>query len=151
MELMLKVPKMTIEDATKYLASLDLTDDERVTLLAKAGTKLRGKPKPVEREQVISYHIDPDRPLWLVAAYLLGASLRQLALLHGVQHTTILQSINKVMPGPERAMKRIKFTMTFEALSEYHHQYYSYLDDVRFLKQPLKVAEWLNNTTELDK
>lgn len=148
MELMLKVPHMTVEDATTYLDRLDLTEAEKVILLTKAGTKLKAK---ATEQPARTYLIDRDRPVWLVAAYLLGASLRQLALLHGVQHPTIAQSINKLMPGPERTMKRLKFTMTFEALSEYHRMYYNNLDTVREIKQPLLVAQWLIDNTELDK
>lgn len=131
--------------AARYLEQFgELSDDEKVVASSLIGRDLT---KSESRTVVTRY--DPDRRLWLCAAHILGASLRQLARLHGVAASTITQSIDKLLPTAIRDQSRFSRTISLERLSAFHTKYYQSLDILRGMT-PQACAQWLAMNTEED-
>lgn len=103
--------KLTPNDGQVLLAPLNLSPEEMKEALAIC--------KPAKREdspQVIIY--DPTRRTWFLAAWILGASWRQLASLHAIAHPSVAQSARKGMTQEiVDEKKRIGARMTLERLA----------------------------------
>ena len=80
--------------------------------------------------------------LWLASAWLMGASYRQLGVLHDVTHNTILQSVNKAIPVEDRKGKRLRFSMKPSELVWYREQFQQNVQELRDM-QPLQAGAWL--------
>lgn len=82
------------------------------------------------------------RRKWMTAAWLLGASYRQLALLHGITKATILQSVDKEMSKDDRASARLGGKLSYSALEWYYH---AFVSNAKLLAtfSPPAAAEWL--------
>lgn len=82
--------KLSPLDGQTVLADLDLTREEMTEALS-----ICKQPK-ASLVTTISIN-DPTRKTWLIAAWLLGAGWRQLGTLHGIAHTSVIQSARKAM------------------------------------------------------
>lgn len=102
--------KLSPVEGEIVLSGLGLTREEITQAL-----EICKKPKASPVTIVIN---DPSRKIWLVAAWLLGASWRQLAILHGIAHTSVMQSARKAITSKSldyRAM-HTKNKIPFERL-----------------------------------
>lgn len=137
-----KIKAMSVDDATRYITGRDLDDAEREAVLALAGAS-KGKVLPM----VAGAH---NRKVWLAAAWLLGASFRQLAESEGIAQQTVLRYVDRVLPKLARQTGRLGTSMSLEALSTYHAKFMS--EDPRDIDpDPIATAKWLLAHTELDK
>ena len=84
------------------------------------------------------------RRLWLATMWLLGASYRQLGAFEGVSHSSIVQSVNKVLPPGNRMLMRILTQTTPEAIEWYHNVFFSPTDLP--YESPRTLASWLIST-----
>lgn len=136
---------MNHDTAERFLAQFEgITEDELSVAHTLIGRDLDKSPA----RTVVSRY-DPDRRLWLCAAHILGASLRQLGKLHGVSASTITQSIDKLLPVAIRDQSRFSRFITLERLSAFHVKYYQSLDIVRGMT-PQECAQWLAMNIEED-
>ena len=151
MEDLARIRRMSSTDAESWLRDKDLTDEQRAQVLSLAGRDVKPVVQAVshaERSVPRGHVWDRTRPLWFAAAWLMGASWRQLAYMHKIAAQTVTASADRVMQSADRQRLRINHEMSYEALAEYR---------VAFLKQdfkdqtPLEVANILLSTTELDK
>jgi hypothetical protein len=93
--------------------------------------------------QVLWKAPDPDRPLWLATAWLLGASYTALAMLHGVSPQAIQQSVYRIIPRAEdRHSHRLGFRLSSESIRAYQAMFYSHITTLRTLS-PINAAKFL--------
>lgn len=136
-----KLRRMSRADAATFLTSHILSEDEmqRVKLLISK-----------DRVEASVKQYDPTRRLWFAAAWLAGASWRQLSRLHDVAPQTIMSIVDRIMVSQERQSLRIHHSgMKLEALEMYHANFIKNLDVVKSMT-PREVAQWLLDNTELD-
>lgn len=93
---------------------------------------------------------DPDRPLWLAAAWLLGASYSTLARLHSITPQAVQQSVSKSMPdAQERHTRRLGYRVGFERMEAFHIAYLDHVHELRGMG-PEACARWLLSHTETE-
>lgn len=78
---------------------------------------------------------------WRAAAWLLGASYRDLGMFHSCSHASILQSINKELPK-DRLKLRLALELAPSALAWYYNQFQANVTKFRLLT-PEQIAQWL--------
>lgn len=91
---------------------------------------------------------NPDRPLWLAAAWLCGASYSVLAMLEGVSEQAIQQSVTRSMPSAEeRHTHRLGYRLPSERIEELKVRYYENVLTLRGMT-PVECAKWLTQEDE---
>lgn len=131
---LLKIRKMTKDDAERYLAQFRLSPDE--TKQARKLITIKDK-----------HH---DSRLWLATAWLLGASFAQLGRDKRVTKQSVMSQVDKVLPIEEREKGRISgIALTLEALSEYKVAFFENVDTLTDMT-PQEAASWLLSHTSLD-
>ena len=145
MEDLTKLRKMTKANAEIFLSQHTLTDEERETANRVVGRDLNLTPSV----QAVWQLYDPTRRLWITAAWLAGASWRQLARLHEVAPQTLMVSADRLLTSSERQALRLRAQMSLEALSAYRSKYVQNAEMLSTMS-PQAVAHWLLTNTELD-
>lgn len=130
------------EDGEGFLAAFDLPEE----LLAAARRRL-GRKLP--RSEVLRPSYDPTTRNFRAAAYLLGASFHQIALLHDVASQTVMSSISRILPAATRQSQRLATKLSLEALADYQVAYEHNREYLNRLT-PRQAAEWLLTNTQLD-
>lgn len=139
-----KLRKMTRPMADAFLISHTLSDVERARVNDLIGRDL-------QQSQPISVQVhDPNRGLWMISAWLAGASWRQLARYHGIAPQTVMNIADRRLTSSERQSQRLKSSMSLEALDTYHASFIKNLEKFALMR-PQEVAQWLLDNTELDK
>lgn len=138
--------KMKRINAEIFLNKHTLNDTERARVNELIGRDLASDGG---ESLVIQLH-DPTRPLWVIAAWLAGASWRQLAKQHGVAPQTIMAAADRLLISSERQPLRLRTSMSLEALDAYRATFVKNLAILK-PKPPQEVAMWLLDNTELDK
>src|SRR5687768_2315401 len=136
--------KLSKPDAQLFLSAHTLSDEDmlRVSLLI-------GKDsKSLPAGYAVQVH-DPTRRLWFCAAWLAGASWRQLARFHDIAPQTVMSVADRQLTSAERQPLRIKSQMSLESLDTYHKNFILNIDKLKQM-QPQEVARWLLDNTELD-
>lgn len=136
--------RMKPADAAIFLSGHTLTHDEQVKV-----DKIIGRDLPEMASSMVIQVQDPSRPLWVLAAWMAGASWRQIAKLHGVASQTIMAAADRLLVSSQRAPQRLRVGMSLEALDTYRKSFVNNLDKFR-LMTPQEVAQWLLDNTELD-
>jgi hypothetical protein len=138
MDQLLSIRKMKRKEAEDFIAKFDLTEDE-----AAAARDLMQEEEPVDPRM--------DQRMWVVVAYLLGASLRMIARdKGGVSPQSVYAQIERVIPDTkERGMMRYRTALSYEAMAEYKVKYFENIDQLRG-KSPADLAKWLVENTSLD-
>lgn len=139
-----KLRKMSPTDAEAFLLKHVLTKDELDSAM-----KLAGRDKQLTVEETIQIH-SPSRRLWFVAAWLAGASWRQLSRLHDIAPQTVTSVADRMLSSPERQAQRLRSDMSLEALETYRRSFLQNKDKFSLMR-PQEVAQWLLDNTELDK
>jgi len=104
MEDLSRIRRMGTADAELFLSRHDLSDEDRTIAMSLIG---KDKDRP---------DYDKVRRHWLAAAWLLGASYRQLGAVHGVARQTIMDIVWRALPeAPSR--NRAVAQMSNEKLS----------------------------------
>jgi hypothetical protein len=143
MEDLSKIRKMSPTDAESFLRNHILTKDE-----LDAAMRLAGRDR-LNGDETVQIH-SPSRRMWFVAAWLAGASWRQLARLHDIAPQTVTSVADRLLSSPERQHQRLRQEMSLESLEAYRKSFM--LNKERFsLMRPQEVAQWLLDNTELDK
>lgn len=86
------------------------------------------------------------RRKWLCAAWLLGASFRQLAMLHEVTPATVIQLVNKAMAKEARNAARLSVKLGYSELSWYKARFQDHIAILALL-EPADIARWLMHRT----
>lgn len=134
--------RMSRPDAELFVAQHKLEGDDRERALALAGRDLI-----MESPASTTTNI---RRNWLAAAWLLGASFRQLGHLHDVAPQTIMSSVDRILPSPQRMkMRLVQDRISPELISEYRAQFNRSLEVLTGMT-PLEIAQWLLDNTEGD-
>lgn len=161
-----RIKYMTEAEAEELMDLYELSDEMRKILWPTVGTS-RGlaqnefsatppSPPPTresgEAKPTVSKSSwkapDPDRPLWLAAAWLCGASYSALAMLHAVSEQAIQQSVSRSMPDTaERHTHRLGYRLTSERIEELRIKYYSNVHKLRGMT-PVECATWLTKAEE---
>lgn len=142
MEDLSKIRKMSSTDAEGFLHNRILTKDE-----LEAAMRLAGRDR-LSGEETVQIH-SPSRRMWFCAAWLAGASWRQLARLHDLAPQTVSSVVDRLMLSPVRQALRLRSEMSFEALECYRKSFM--LNKEKFsLMRPQEVAQWLLDNTEID-
>jgi hypothetical protein len=143
MEELSKLRRMSVVDAQLFLShrGVSLTPDERERALA-----LAGRDRMLDAPQSPATNI---RRNWMTAAWLLGASFRQLGTLHDIAPQTAVSIIDRAMKSKERSAIRLAQGMSLEALSAFRARYNESLETLTGMT-PLEIAQWLLDNTELD-
>ena len=150
-----RIKYMTEPEARELMDSFMLDKDKREILWPFVGT-LRAShsstkldptpPEPAEIAQPTPnrrWHApDPDRPLWLVTAWICGASYSVLAMMHGVSEQAIQQSVSRSMGVDERHISRIGYRLERERVDELRIKYYTNVLKLRNM-HPVECAKWL--------
>lgn len=92
---------------------------------------------------------DRYRNHWMATAWILGASFRMLAKLHGISAPTVVQVIDRFLESGKRNGMRLGYQLTPDKISEYHANYYNN----KLLLSKLSVvaaAVWLMQNTTVD-
>lgn len=133
-------------DAELWLAAKfpGLTSDDKEIALRLAGRDLKTLPPATSNSKY-----DPTRRLWLAAAWLMGASWRNLAALHGVAGPTILLTVDRILPKEERQAQRLGTRMSVDRIAMYRASFTANIQHLQSLT-PLEIAQWLLDNTELD-
>jgi hypothetical protein len=140
-----KLRRMTRPDADMFLQPHTLSDQERKYVDA-----LVGKDLHAHRSTSVTVQVhDPTRPLWVTAAWLAGASWRQLARLHSIAPQTVMAAADRLLISPERQSLRLRTQMSLESLDAYRKKFVSNAEHLQDLP-PHEVAQWLLDNTELD-
>jgi len=138
--------KMKPVDAEMFLSKHQLSDGDKMRLKDIIGRDLTDD---IGSSMIIHLQ-DPSRPLWVLAAWLAGASWRQIARLHGVAPQTIMAAADRLLVSSLRQPQRLRTSMTLEALDSYRATFIKNVASFR-LMTPQQVAMWLLDNTELDK
>lgn len=144
MEQLITVRKMQRADAELYLTQFDLSEEDYAKALELAGRDV--KPTGYDSGASPVHAYSKDRRLWISAAWLLGASYRKLAALHGVSHQTVADSMRRLLPP---GTTRVAVDMKLEHLSAYYNTYKKEIEHLRGM-EPAAVAEFLQSHTDLD-
>lgn len=140
-----KLRKLSLADAEMFLSTHTLSDTERKYAEALIGRDIKSLPAGFS----VQVH-DPTRRLWLCAAWLAGASWRQLARLHSVAPQTIMSVADRQLSSVERQALRIRTEpMSLESLDAYRKSFVKNVDTLKDMP-PQDVARWLLDHTELD-
>lgn len=141
---LLALRKMTSADGERAIANWQLSSED-----AEKARELVGKDVPPAESAFVTQQQEwSDKRLWRAAAYVLGASLRQIATIEDVAHTSVNDSLRRVL-GEGRQHERLAKRIPFEHLSAYLRAFNSNLETLRPL--PVKeVAKWLQSQTDLD-
>jgi hypothetical protein len=134
-ETLIRLKKIPVGDAKKLLDAYELTDDERAQAEKLLSPSTLGNPKW-------------DNRLWVVVAYLLGASYRQIALEKGVSRQTTYAQVTRVLSDSEKR-ERLNPHMSLEAYSTYKVNFFENVDKLRNMT-PQEAAMWLFLNTDLD-
>jgi len=129
MEDLSRIRRMGTADAELFLSRHTLTDEDRLTAMSLIG---KDKDRP---------DYDKVRRHWLAAAWLLGASYRQLAAVHGVARQTVMDIVWRALPeAPSRS--RAVSVMSNEKLSHlrvFFNKHVEHLMDLSIHE----AAQWL--------
>lgn len=142
-----KLRKLSPPDAELFLAAHTLSEQERGYVDKLVGRDLKSLPAGYS----VQVH-DPTRRLWLCAAWLAGASWRQLARLHQVAPQTIMSVADRELTSFERQVLRNKIQpkpISLESLDAYRNAFVKNVDTLKHLPAQ-EVAQWLLDNTELD-
>lgn len=141
-----RIRRMSETDARAFVADKNLSVEQLTTVLLLAGKNINEAHKPLTVNRGIVF--DNSRRKWFLAAWLAGASWRQLAWLHGVAPQTVLSSADRLMPSHLRQTARLATTMTPEALSAHRAAFIAEpaLADL----DPVALAQHLLATTDKD-
>lgn len=134
---MLKLRKMPRAEGLKFLERFNLGEED----LATAQSLFQDD----EPEADTRY----DNRKWVVAAYLLGATYRQIAVDKGVSRQSVFDMVDRVLPQKAQR-KRLNQEISLEAMGEYKVAYFDHIDSLRH-KSPEEIALWLYATVELDR
>lgn len=134
--------KLSVTEGRNFLRSsfIEFTPDEidQVVTLCKPDEQVQQIPE--NRAQLLV--IDPTRRLWLQAAWLLGASWRQLAALHNIAHSSVAQSARKGF-DPELRARRAPNPMDYPRLLRMRQYYLDHRNDFMAIGDPEEVARRL--------
>lgn len=137
-EELISVRRMKRSEAEEFIKKFDLTEEE-----VAAARQLMQDEEP----------FDPrvDQRMWVVTAYLLGASLRMIARdKGGISPQSVHAQIERVIPDAhERGMMRYRTALSYEAMAEYKVKYFENVEMLRS-KSPGDIAKWLVENTQLD-
>lgn len=140
------IRKMIHADAERYLERFDLTSEERERVTPLIGKDLIEGIAPIE---LVTTYYDPTRRLWMAGVWLLGASFRQIADFHEITSQTVIASMSRVLPQPGRMMLRIgKGPMPLEHIPVYRRVFETNKKLLATM-EPLAIAEWLRDHTDL--
>jgi hypothetical protein len=134
---LIRIRRMPREEAQKLLDAYDLDAEEREQaekLVAPVTTTL-GNPKW-------------DNRLWVVVAFLLGASYRQIAKDKNVSRQTTFAQVTRVLSDEEKK-ERLNPYISLEAYSEYKVAFFENVDSLRNMT-PQEAAMWLFLNVKLD-
>lgn len=140
---------MSEAQATKLMDEYELPDEARTGLWGFVGThkgpETLAFPAPPSPPPTSSYRPhDPDRPLWLAAAWLCGASYSVLGAVHGgISEQAIQQSVNRSMPDvEERHTNRLGYRISRSRVDALRVLFYENVMELRHMS-PVDVARWL--------
>ena len=141
-----KLRKMTRPEAGVFLSKHTLSVQEMDYANRLIGKDLHDNTRATS---LVLRVMDPTRPLWVTAAWLAGASWRQLAKLHAVAPQTIMAAADRVLISSERQALRQRSSMSLESLDAYRKKFEQHLELLSGMP-PHEVAQWLLDNTELD-